>query len=344
MKSSKSKILIIYTGGTIGMVEDHISKTLKPFDFNQINKELPELRKIKCHIDAVSFKNPIDSSNVSPVIWEKIGDYINSKYNDYDGFVVLHGTDTMSYTASALSFMFQNLSKPIIFTGSQLPIGMVRTDGKENLITAIEIAASKREGEPIVQEVAIYFEYQLYRANRTTKISSEHFEAFKSYNFPPLAVAGIDINYNHSVLFRQSVKKMKYIKGFDTNILVIVFFPGLDLESIKEMIQNSSSKVVVLMTYGSGNIPISDKITKLIKKQIKKGKIFLNVSQCKAGRVEQQKYETGIQLHNLGVLGVYDMTIEAVISKTMLYLHKFPNDVSQFTTEFLTEKAGEFSI
>tara|TARA_B100000513_G_C11899382_1_gene184914 strand:+ start:588 stop:1622 length:1035 start_codon:yes stop_codon:yes gene_type:complete len=344
VKSSKSKTLIIYTGGTIGMVEDHVSKTLKPFDFNQINKELPELRKIKCHIDAVSFKNPIDSSNVSPVIWEKIGDYINSKYNDYDGFVVLHGTDTMSYTASALSFMFQHLSKPIIFTGSQLPIGMVRTDGKENLITAIEIAASKREGKPIVQEVAIYFEYQLYRANRTTKISSEHFEAFKSYNFPPLAIAGIDINYNHSVLFRPSTKKMKYIKGFDTNILVIVFFPGLDLESIKEMMQNSSSKVVVLMTYGSGNIPMSDKITKLIKKQIKKGKIFLNVSQCKAGRVEQQKYETGIQLHNLGVLGVYDMTLEAVISKTMLYLHKFPNDVSQFTTEFLTEKAGEFSI
>ena len=326
------------------MVEDHVSKTLKPFDFNQINKELPELRKIKCHIDAVSFKNPIDSSNVSPVIWEKIGDYINSKYNDYDGFVVLHGTDTMSYTASALSFMFQHLSKPIIFTGSQLPIGMVRTDGKENLITAIEIAASKREGEPIVQEVAIYFEYQLYRANRTTKISSEHFEAFKSYNFPPLAIAGIDINYNHSVLFRPSAKKMKYIKGFDTNILVIVFFPGLDTESVKEMMQNSSSKVVVLMTYGSGNIPMSDKITKLIKKQIKKGKIFLNVSQCKAGRVEQQKYETGIQLHNLGVLGVYDMTLEAVISKTMLYLHKFPNDVSQFTSEFLTEKAGEFSI
>ena len=344
MKPSKSKILIIYTGGTIGMVEDHVSKTLKPFDFNQINKELPELKKIKCKIDAVSFKNPIDSSNVSPVIWEKIGDYINSKYNDYDGFVVLHGTDTMSYTASALSFMFQHLSKPIIFTGSQLPIGMVRTDGKENLITAIEIAASKRQGEPIVQEVAIYFEYQLYRANRTTKISSEHFEAFKSYNFPPLAIAGIDINYNHSVLFRPSAKKMKYIKGFDTNILVIVFFPGLDTESVKEMMQNSSSKVVVLMTYGSGNIPMSDKITKLIKKHIKKGKIFLNVSQCKAGRVEQQKYETGIQLHNLGVLGVYDMTLEAVISKTMLYLHKFPNDVSQFTSEFLTEKAGEFSI
>ena len=215
MKSSKSKILIIYTGGTIGMVEDHVSKTLKPFDFNQINKELPELRKIKCHIDAVSFKNPIDSSNVSPIIWEKIGDYINSKYNDYDGFVVLHGTDTMSYTASALSFMFQHLNKPIIFTGSQLPIGMVRTDGKENLITAIEIAATKKEGEPVVQEVAIYFEYQLYRANRTTKISSEHFEAFKSYNFPPLAIAGIDINYNHSVLYRPSVKKMNYVKGFD---------------------------------------------------------------------------------------------------------------------------------
>ena len=248
-------------------------------------------------IDIIYSGLSIDTYNpslnyIAGIIYKEIGDYINSKYNDYDGFVVLHGTDTMSYTASALSFMFQHLSKPIIFTGSQLPIGMVRTDGKENLITAIEIAASKREGKPIVQEVAIYFEYQLYRANRTTKISSEHFEAFKSYNFPPLAIAGIDINYNHSVLFRPSAKKMKYIKGFDTNILVIVFFPGLDLESIKEMMQNSSSKVVVLMTYGSGNIPMSDKITKLIKKQIKKGKIVLNVSQCKAGRVEQQKYET----------------------------------------------------
>ena len=265
MKSSKSKILIIYTGGTIGMVEDHISKTLKPFDFNQINKELPELRKIKCHIDAVSFKNPIDSSNVSPVIWEKIGDYINSKYNDYDGFVVLHGTDTMSYTASALSFMFQNLSKPIIFTGSQLPIGMVRTDGKENLITAIEIAASKREGEPIVQEVAIYFEYQLYRANRTTKISSEHFEAFKSYNFPSLAEAGIDINYNFNSLYRPKKKRLSYFKGFDSRILIIVFFPGISEKNINNQLENTFAKVIILMTYGSGNIPLSNQIIKLIK-------------------------------------------------------------------------------
>lgn len=344
MKNNKPKILIIYTGGTIGMIEDHQSKTLKPFDFNEVNKELPELKKIKCQIDAVSFKKPIDSSNVSPKTWEKIGDYIFSQYKDYDGFVVLHGTDTMSYTASALSFMFQNLDKPIIFTGSQLPIGMVRTDGKENLITAIEIASAKQDSKPIVQEVAIYFEYQLYRANRTTKISSEHFEAFKSFNFPPLAVAGIEINYNHSVLYRPKEDGLSYIKGFNSAIQVIVFFPGILERNIKEQIQNSSSKVIILMTYGSGNIPINEKIINLIKKYIDKGVIFLNISQCKAGRVEQQKYETGKQLHSSGVIGVFDMTLEAVIAKSMLYLHSYKDQKDRFKKEFLTEKAGEFSI
>ena len=178
------------------MINDPENNMLKPFDFSQIKEEVPELNKIKCEIDAISFDEPIDSSNVNTEIWEKIGDQIWEKYYDYDGFVVLHGTDTMSFTASALSFMFTNLNKPIIFTGSQLPIGTVRTDGKENLITAIEIAADKKNGKPVVQEVAIYFEYQLYRANRTTKISSEHFDAFKSFNYPPLAEAGININYS----------------------------------------------------------------------------------------------------------------------------------------------------
>ena len=200
MKKKRSNILIIYTGGTIGMIMDPAKKALKPFDFNQITEEVPELKKIKCNINAVSFKNPVDSSNINTSVWEKIGDYIIKNFNQYDGFVVLHGTDTMSYTASALSFMFENLTKPIIFTGSQLPIGMVRTDGKENLITAIEIAADRKEDKPVVQEVAIYFEYQLYRANRTTKISTEHFDAFKSYNYPILAEAGISINYNFNAL------------------------------------------------------------------------------------------------------------------------------------------------
>ena len=344
MKSSEPKILIIYTGGTIGMVEDHHSKTLKPFDFNEVNKELPELKKIKCQIDAVSFKKPIDSSNVSPKIWEKIGDYIFENYDNYDGFVVLHGTDTMSYSASALSFMFQNLNKPIIFTGSQLPIGMVRTDGKENLITAIEIASTKRDNVPLVQEVAIYFEYQLYRANRTTKISSEHFEAFKSYNFPSLAEAGIDINYNINSLYRPKKNRLSYLKGFDSRILIIVFFPGISEKNVKNQLENTSAKVIILMTYGSGNIPLSDQIMKLIKRHTSKGVVFLNVSQCKVGRVEQQKYETGKQLYSSGVMGVGDMTLEAVITKSMLYLHRYKNQVELFKKEFLTEKAGEFSI
>ena len=344
MKSSEPKILIIYTGGTIGMVEDHQSKTLKPFDFNEVNKELPELKKIKCQIDAVSFKNPIDSSSVSPQIWEKIGDFIFKNYENYDGFVVLHGTDTMSYSASALSFMFQNLDKPIIFTGSQLPIGMVRTDGKENLITAIEIASTKRDNVPLIQEVAIYFEYQLYRANRTTKISSEHFEAFKSYNFPSIAEAGIDINYNFNCLYRPKKKGLSYLKGFDSRIQIIVFFPGLTEKNLKAQIETTSAKVIILMTYGSGNIPLNEKIMKLIKKFTSKGVVFLNVSQCKGGRVEQQKYETGKQLHAAGVIGVGDMTLEAVITKSMLYLYRTEDQVELFKKEFLTEKAGEFSI
>ena len=192
------KVLLIYTGGTIGMIEDNVVKSLKPFNFNQITNEIPELNKLNCQIDALAFEKPIDSSNINFEIWTQIGDDIFRNYNEYDGFVVLHGTDTMSYTASALSLMFQNLSKPIILTGSQLPLGQVRTDGKENLITAIEIASMKRNKKAIIQEVAIYFENQLFRGNRTTKVSADHFDAFKSYNYPTLADVGVAINFNYN--------------------------------------------------------------------------------------------------------------------------------------------------
>ena len=342
MKIQIPKILIIYTGGTIGMIQDSSKKTLKPFNFNEITNEVPELKKINCKIDAISFDIPIDSSNVNTSIWEKIGDCIYENNNDYDGFVVLHGTDTMSYTASALSFMFENFDKPIVFTGSQLPIGVVRTDGKENLITAIEIACQKENNKPIIREVVIYFEYQLFRANRTSKISSDHFDAFKSYNYPALAEAGIDIKYQKSQLLRSLNKEFRYRKGFNSSIGILFFFPGIDIKQIRYIVNNSDYKVVILITYGSGNLPLSSDLIKCLEKQ-KEKKVFLNVSQCKAGRVEQNKYETGKQLMDVGVVGVRDMTFESVLTKSMFLLDKFPNDRSKFIDQFLRDFSGEIS-
>lgn len=342
MKDDRSKILIIYTGGTIGMIQDPNKKTLKPFDFNEITSEVPELNRIECEIDTISFKNPIDSSNVNTAIWEKIGDCIFENYGNYDGFVVLHGTDTMSYTASALSFMFTGLDKPIVFTGSQLPIGVVRTDGKENLITAIEIAAHKEKNKSLVNEVVIYFEYQLFRANRTSKISSDHFDAFKSYNYPPLAEAGIDINFHKSALLKSSDKPFIYKKGFKSSLGILFFFPGIEINQIKHILNNPDFKVVILKTYGSGNLPLNNELIGCLAQQRDK-KIFLNVSQCKAGRVEQYKYETGKQLLDAGVVGVRDMTFEAVLAKSMFLLDKYPNDRIKFIQQFLTDFSGEFS-
>ena len=341
MKAECSKVLLIYTGGTIGMISSPDEKSLKPFDFKQITEEVPEINKIKCKIDAVSLKKPVDSSNITPKIWERIGDFLYSKYDDYDGFVVLHGTDTMAYTASAFSFMFENLNKPIIFTGSQLPIGMVRTDGKENLITAIEIAADKVNGKSVVQEVAIYFEYQLYRANRTTKISSDHFEAYKSFNYSILAEAGININYNHNAFLKPSGDKLIYKKGFRASISTIVFYPGIQLKNVKFLLKNTDTKIIILITYGSGNLPIDEQLIKAIKKYINKGNICLNLSQCLAGKVEQFKYETGKQLLDVGVVGIKDMTMEAVFAKSMWLLHKYPNNNDRFVEELLVNKAGE---
>jgi L-asparaginase len=342
MNNKISSVLIIYTGGTIGMIQDHTNKTLKPFDFDEITSEVPELKRIKCKIDTLSFVEPIDSSNVNTRVWENIGDLIFENFNKYDGFVVLHGTDTMSYTASALSFMFENLNKPIVFTGSQLPIGVLRTDGKENLITAIEIAGARSNNQSVINEVVIYFEYQLFRANRTSKISSDHFDAFKSYNYPALAEAGIEINYQKNALLQFNGEKFRYRKGFDSSIGVLFFFPGICLEQIEHVVNHPYNKIIILMTYGSGNLPLSQELMSSIIKQ-KNQKVFLNVSQCKAGRVEQYKYETGKQLLDAGVVGVKDMTLEAVFAKSMFLLDKFPNDKIKFIQQFLTDFSGEFT-
>ncbi len=316
----KPKILIIYTGGTIGMINDPETNMLKPFDFDQITKEVPELKKIKCSLDAVSFKKPIDSSNMHPKIWKKLGDYIWKNYEKYSGFVILHGSDTMAYTASALSFMFRNLTKPIIFTGSQLPIGTVRTDGKENLITAIEIAATLKNGASLIQEVAIYFENSLYRANRTTKVSSEDFEAFKSFNYPTLAEAGIHIKFNERYLLRPANQKTEYSADFNSDLAIVHLFPGINFDNLKYTLGNSNLKAIILLTFGSGNAPTDVKFLKIINDQIKKGMIFINLTQCNGGSVKQGRYETSDQLLKMGVIGAKDMTLEAVITKLMIIL------------------------
>ena len=334
---------MIYTGGTIGMKEEEIKKSLKPFNFNQITSEVPELNKINCRIDAILFENPIDSSDVNTKTWEEIGDNIYVNYSKYDGFVVLHGTDTMSYTACALSFMFQNIDKPIIITGSQLPIGQVRTDGKENLITSIEIASAKNNNESIIKEVAIYFENQLFRGNRTTKVSSQHFDAFMSYNFSSLAEVGVNIKYNFNALLNSNNKKLSYCKGFDSRVHIVFFYPGISIDEVISSISINKSKIVILNSYGSGNLPISQELYSFISHQSEKNKIFFNVSQCSSGTIDQEKYENGENLKKIGVIGVKDMTIEAVIVKSMFLINKFPNDKEKFIENFNINIAGEFT-
>jgi len=336
----KSKVLLLYTGGTIGMIENPLELSLNPFNFDQITNEVPELNKLNCTIETIAFENPIDSSNMNIEIWTQIGDEIFKNYNYFDGFVVLHGTDTMSYTASALSLMFQNLTKPIILTGSQLPLGQVRTDGKENLITAVEIASKKQNNYSLVNEVAIYFENQLFRGNRTTKVNSDHFDAFKSYNYPSLADIGVEINFNLNYLLKNKIKKLKYEKGFEPSINIVFFYPGIIIKNVIKLILSNSSKVVVLMSYGSGNLPIEKEFVEFL---ISTDKIFLNVSQCKAGKIEQEKYETGLQLKKAGVIGVKDMTLETVIVKSMLLIKKYPFDKDKFVEALLSNIAGEIT-
>ena len=336
----KPKVLLLYTGGTIGMIENPLELSLKPFNFDQVTSEVPELNKLNCTIETIAFENPLDSSNINFKTWTQIGDEIFKNYDYFEGFVILHGTDTMSYSASALSLMFQNLTKPIILTGSQLPLGQVRTDGKENLITAIEIASKKLNNSPVVNEVAIYFENQLFRGNRTTKVSSDDFDAFKSYNFPSLAEVGVKINFNQNYLLKNNFKEFNYVKGFDPSINIVFFYPGIIIKNVIKSIRSNSSKVVVLMSYGSGNLPIENELVEFLNSS---EKIFLNVSQCKAGKIEQEKYETGMQLKKAGVIGVKDMTLETVIVKSMLYINKYPLDKDKFVNVLLSNIAGEIT-
>ena len=318
---SNNSILLIYTGGTIGMMQDPHTGRLKPFNFSALTAQIPELKKFKIKLKSVSFANPIDSSNMHPGIWTELVGIIEKNYSSYDGFVILHGSDTMAFTASALSFMLENLGKPVILTGSQLPIGIIRTDGKENLITAIEIAAAKnKNGKPLVPEVAVYFEYRLHRGNRTFKYNSQHFDAFRSPNFPVLAEAGVDISYNINAIRKHPSSKLKVHRNLNNEIAVIKMFPGISRKNIEFVLNSPETRAVILETFGAGNCLTDQWFTKLIEKTVDRGVIILNITQCNEGRVVQGMYETSAHLERAGVIGGADMTFEAAVTKLMFLL------------------------
>lgn len=321
METKKQSILIIYTGGTIGMVEDPENNSLKSLDFKHIKNEVPELKKFKHNLHCRNLDPIIDSSNVKPENWIKIATLVYKAYNDYDGFVILHGTDTMAYSASALSFLLENLQKPIIFTGSQLPIGLIRTDARENLISAIEIASRHSDVGPLAPGVSIYFENKLYLGNRTTKLSAENFNAFISPNYPILAESGVHLKFNQeSILATDPDKKLILHTSLDTNIAILKIFPGMSENFIGSILSTPDLKGIILETFGSGNAPTEEWFIKSLEKFICDGGIILNVTQCAVGMVEQGKYETSLNLQKIGVIGGSDITTEAAVTKLMFLL------------------------
>lgn len=340
-----ASILLIYTGGTIGMIQNPETGALTSFNFDHLLQHVPEIKQFNLDIFAYAFDPPIDSSDMDPNSWSEIASIIYSNYERYDGFVILHGTDTMAFTASALSFMLEGLMKPVILTGSQLPIGALRTDGKENLLTAIEIAAAKNpDGTPVVPEVCVFFHEKLMRGNRTTKISAENFDAFESNNYPVLARSGIEINYNtHYIKPYDSESVLTPHYEMDNNIIIFSLFPGIGPDIVKKILRSTKIKGIIFRTYGSGNAPQSGWLTEALTKATKAGKVIVNITQCSTGSVKMHLYETGCQLLDAGIISGNDSTVEAALTKLMYLLGKglTPDEIR---AEMKRSIAGEITV
>lgn len=338
------KVLIIYTGGTIGMINDPETGALKPFDFESLYASIPELKQFDYELDTYSVEEPIDSSDMNPQLWGDIANTIFENYANYTGFVVLHGTDTMAFTTAAISFMLQGLKKPVIFTGSQLPIGQIRTDGKENLITSIELAGMlNMSGQSVIQEVALYFEFQLYRGNRVSKISTFNFEAFKSYNHPLLAVAGTNIKIDHNALYRTALPELKKFTDFNDKITLIKLFPGMNVSIFKEVFDPNRAEGIILETFGNGNSFSSPEFEQMIADYMSSGGIVMNITQCAQGNVVLGLYQTSVHFKRLQVISGRDITAEAAVSK-MMYVFGITQDQNERIKMLSQNIVGEVTI
>ena len=340
-----NNVLLIYTGGTIGMNHNRATGALEPFDFAHLLSKVPELEQFSTRIATYQFDPPIDSSNMSPRMWIELAHIIADNYDRYDGFVILHGTDTMAYTASALSYMLENLTKPVILTGSQLPIGQLRTDGKENLITGIEIASAKHpDGTAMVPEVGIYFNGHLMRGNRTTKQSADAFNAFESFNYPHLADAGVNITYREDAILRPDPSRpMTPHFRLDNNVIVFTLFPGIREDLVRHIIATPNLRSIVMRTFGSGNAPQSPWLLKALREATAAGKLIVNISQCMAGHVEMGRYGTGYQLKEAGVISGHDSTVESAVTKLM-YLQATFDDTATVRRYMAEPIRGEMSV